>query len=61
MATVLIVDDIPENIALVSSIMKGVCRTRVAISGEKALDIAFSGAPSGSHSPGHHDAGNGRV
>jgi len=43
--TVLIVDDTPENIALVSSIMKGVCRTRVAISGEKALGIAFSSDP----------------
>lgn len=43
--TVLIVDDTPENIALVSSLVRGVYRARVAINGEKALDIAFSNDP----------------
>ena len=45
MQQVLIVDDTPENISLVSSILKGRYRTKVAINGEKALAIAFSADP----------------
>jgi two-component system sensor histidine kinase/response regulator len=45
MQQVLIVDDTPENIALVSSILKGRYRTKVAINGEKALALAFSADP----------------
>ncbi len=43
--TVLIVDDAPESIALLSSLLKDLYRVRVATNGEKALDIAFSGDP----------------
>jgi two-component system, sensor histidine kinase and response regulator len=43
--TVLIVDDAPENIALVSSILKGFYRAKVAINGEKALEMACSADP----------------
>ncbi len=43
--TVLIVDDAPENIAVISSLLKGVCRARVATSGEKALEMAYSADP----------------
>ena len=43
--TVLVVDDTPENITLMSSLLKGLYRTKVAINGEKALQIAFSDDP----------------
>jgi len=43
--TVLVVDDAPENIAVLSALLKGFCRVRVATNGEKALEIAFSGEP----------------
>jgi two-component system, sensor histidine kinase and response regulator len=43
--TVLIVDDTPENIALVSSILKGFYRTKAATNGDKALEMAFSANP----------------
>lgn len=45
MQKVLIVDDTPENITLVTSILKGRYRTKVAINGEKALGIVFSADP----------------
>ena len=38
--TVLIVDDVPDNIALLSALLKGRYRTRAATSGQRALDIA---------------------
>jgi sigma-B regulation protein RsbU (phosphoserine phosphatase) len=37
--TVLVVDDVPENLAIVSSILKESCRVLVATSGAKALEI----------------------
>ena len=40
--TVLIVDDTPENIALISSFLIGLYRIKVATTGEKALQIAAS-------------------
>ncbi len=43
--TILIVDDTPENISLMSSLLKGLYRTKVATNGEKALQIAFSDDP----------------
>jgi two-component system, sensor histidine kinase and response regulator len=43
--TVLIVDDTPENLALASSILKVSYRAKVATSGERALQIAFSQDP----------------
>jgi len=43
--TVLIVDDTPENIALISSLLKGRYRTKVAASGKKALQIAAAAPP----------------
>ncbi len=44
-ATVLIVDDAPDNIALLSSLLRGIYRTKIAIDGAKALQIVFSGDP----------------
>jgi putative two-component system response regulator len=43
--TVLVVDDTPDNLTLVSNLLKKDYRVRVAISGEKALKIAFSESP----------------
>ncbi|NVO06096.1 MAG: two-component system response regulator, partial [Rhodoferax sp.] len=40
--TVLVVDDTPDNLTLVSNLLKKDYRVRVAISGEKALKIALS-------------------
>ncbi len=43
--SVLIVDDTPGNIALLSEVLRDEYRTRVATSGERALQIAFSTNP----------------
>ena len=43
--TILIVDDTPANLALLSNVLKPAYRTKVALDGEKALRIAISGAP----------------
>jgi signal transduction histidine kinase len=45
MPTVLVVDDTPDNVALLSSLLKGDYRIKVATSGEKALRIALEGEP----------------
>ncbi len=39
--TILIVDDTPENIQLLSEVLAPEYRTRAATSGERALKIAF--------------------
>src|SRR5271157_735550 len=44
-ATVLVVDDAPENIAMMSSLLRGTYRTKIATDGEKALRIALSDDP----------------
>ena len=43
MSTILIVDDEPDNIALLSAALKGTFRTKVAITGENALDLVLRG------------------
>ena len=43
--TILIVDDTPANLALLSDALKSTYRTTVAIDGEKALRLAVSGTP----------------
>lgn len=43
--TILVVDDTPDNLTLVSNLLKKDYRVRVAISGEKALKIALSESP----------------
>lgn len=43
--TILIVDDTPDNVALLSAMLKGRYRTKVATSGAKALEIAASDSP----------------
>jgi class 3 adenylate cyclase len=44
-STVLIVDDTPANLTLLSEILKSDHRTKVALSGEKALKLAFANPP----------------
>ncbi len=43
--TILVVDDAPENLELLSEILKDEYRVRVAANGEKALQIALSAEP----------------
>jgi putative two-component system response regulator len=38
--TVLVVDDTPDNLALISGLLKDLYVVKVAVSGEKALRIA---------------------
>ena len=45
LATVLVVDDTPDNLALMSSLLKGRYRVKVANGGEKALRIAQDDPP----------------
>ena len=45
MKTVLIVDDTPDNITLIHDLLKDNYRTKVAVSGAKALEIARSSEP----------------
>lgn len=40
--TVLIVDDTPDNISLITSLLKDIYRVKIATNGNKALQIAFS-------------------
>jgi len=42
---VLIVDDVPENIGLIASVLDGTCKTKVATRGSKALEIANKAPP----------------
>jgi len=44
-ATILVVDDTPENLTLMSGLLKDDYKVKVANSGEKALQIAASDAP----------------
>jgi chemotaxis protein methyltransferase CheR len=44
-ATILVVDDMPENLTLMSSLLKDEYKVKVANGGEKALKIAASGSP----------------
>jgi putative two-component system response regulator len=43
--TLLVVDDAPDNLTLVSNFLKKDYRVRVAINSEKALKIAFLETP----------------
>jgi len=43
--TVLIVDDTPENISLISSLLKGTYRIKVATDGKTAIDVSSSDDP----------------
>ena len=44
-STILVVDDTPANLSLLGEVLKSDYRTKAAVSGEKALKIAFSDTP----------------
>jgi adenylate cyclase len=44
-ATILIVDDTPANLALMVEVLKPEYRTRIATHGDKALELVFGGEP----------------
>ena len=44
-ATILVVDDTPDNLTLMSSLLKDDYKVKIANSGEKALKIAGSETP----------------
>lgn len=44
-ATILVVDDTPENLVLISSLLKEIYKVKVANNGVRALDIAASDSP----------------
>lgn len=46
-ATILVVDDTPDNLTLMNRLLERDYQVKVAINGEKALRIAASGTPSG--------------
>ena len=58
---VLIVDDTPTNVAVVSGVLKDSFRTKVATNGEKALAIATAAGEAGPHPARRHDARHGRL
>lgn len=43
--TILVVDDTPDNLAVLSSLLKDEYRVKVASSGEKALKVAAAANP----------------
>jgi putative two-component system response regulator len=43
--TVLVVDDTPDNLTLITSLLKDLYRVKIATTGNKALQIAFSNEP----------------
>lgn len=43
--TVLVVDDTPDNLSLITSLLKDLYRVKIATTGNKALQIAFSNEP----------------
>jgi PleD family two-component response regulator len=43
--TILIVDDTPENLSLITSLLKDMYTMKIATNGKKALQIAFSREP----------------
>ena len=44
-ATILLVDDMPDDLALMSSLLKGIYKVIVADNGEKGLKVAASDSP----------------
>jgi putative two-component system response regulator len=43
--TILVVDDTPDNITLITSLLRDLYRVKIATNGKKALQIAFSSEP----------------
>ena len=43
--TILVVDDTPDNLTMITSLLRDLYRVKIAVSGKKALQIAFSDDP----------------
>lgn len=43
--TILVVDDTPDNLTMITSLLRDLYRVKIAVSGKKALQIAFSNEP----------------
>jgi len=43
--TILVVDDTPENLTMITSLLKDLYRVKIATNGNKALQLAFSQEP----------------
>jgi putative two-component system response regulator len=43
--TILVVDDTPDNITMITSLLKDIYRVKIATNGKKALQIAYSNEP----------------
>src|SRR5262249_36239878 len=43
--TILVVDDTPDNLTLITNLLKDRYRTKIATNGEKALKVAVTGTP----------------
>ena len=43
--TILVVDDTPDNLVVITSLLKDIYRVKIATNGKKALQIAFSSEP----------------
>ncbi|WP_345769616.1 hypothetical protein [Azospirillum brasilense] len=59
-ATILIVDDAPDNLKLLSGLLKDSYKVKVANNGRKALEIAAA-SPARPDPAGRGDAGDGRL
>jgi len=59
--TILIVDDMAENIDVLKAILIDDYKVKFAINGEKAIENSLLGFPARPDSSGYHDAGNGRL
>ena len=60
-ATVLVVDDTPDNLTLMGSLLREHFQVKVANHGEKALKIALSDTPPRSDPARHHHAADGGL
>ncbi len=59
--TVLVVDDLAENISVLVKVLGDQYQVKVALNGPKAIQIAQAPPPSGPDSAGYYDAANERI
>ena len=59
--TILVVDDAPANLQLMSGLLQADYRVKAATSGEKGLKIALSSSATRPYPARYHDARNGWV
>ena len=59
--TILVVDDTPDDLALMSSLLKDTYKVKIANAGERALKIARVGSAAQPDPARYHDARHGRL